>query len=150
MRDFFIGLVVGVFLTAATGWYFVVARNYPGVRHTWDVIDARLAAWHLRADDVAEELARTGQVLRRQARGVGAAVADASSDAAITGKIKAKFAIDSNLSALGISVNTTDGHVTLAGAVASHQLIGKAVLIALETDGVREVSSTLQIKKPNG
>ncbi len=150
MRDFFIGLIVGVFLTAGTGWYFTVARKYPSVQHTWDAIDAKLTAWHLRGDDIADELARTGKVLRRQVRDFGGAVADVSSDAAVTAKIKAKLAIDPDLSATGISVNTTDGRVTLAGAVASHNLIGKAMLVALETDGVREVSSTLQVKKPNG
>ena len=31
-------------------------------------------------------------------------------------------------------------------AVPSDKLIGKAVMLALETDGVREVSSTLQVK----
>jgi osmotically-inducible protein OsmY len=146
MRDFFIGFIVGVFLTATTGWYFVVARKDPRVKHTWDAIDAELTVWHLRAEDIAEEMARTGKVLRRQARDFGAAVADASSDAAITAKIKAKLAMDRNLSAVSISVNTTDGRVTLAGTVSSHNQVGKAMLIALETDGVREVNSTLQVK----
>jgi osmotically-inducible protein OsmY len=146
MKDFFIGLLVGVFLTAATGWYFMVARHNPRVQHTWDVIDAKLTAWHLRGEDIAEEMSRTGKVLRRQAREFSAAAVDASSDAVITGKIKAKLAIDPALSAVSISVNTTDGRVTLAGNVSSHELIGKAMLVALETDGVREVNSTLQVK----
>ena len=29
MKDFLIGLLVGAFLTAGTGWYFVVGRNNP-------------------------------------------------------------------------------------------------------------------------
>lgn len=147
MKNFFIGLLVGAFLTAGTGWYFIVARNDPRVAHAWDVVDAKLTAWHLRGDDIKDELTRTGNVLRRSAREVGSAVADASADAAITAKIKAKYAVDSNLSALGISVNTTDGRVTLAGNVASPDQIGKAMLIALETDGVREANSTLQVKR---
>jgi hypothetical protein len=148
MKDFLIGLLVGAFLTAGTGWYFVVARNDPRVGHAWDVLDARLTAWHLGGDDVRDELKSTGRVLRRQARDLGATMASASSDTAITAKIKAKFAMEHDLSMFGISVNTTDGRVTLAGDVASHQQIGKAMLIALETDGVREVNSTLQVKLP--
>ena len=148
MKDFFIGLIVGAFLTASTGWYFVVARKDPRVVHAWDVLDAKLTAWHLRGDDIKDELSRTGKVLRRQAGDFSAAMASASSDAAITAKIKTKYAIDRDLSAFGISVNTTDGRVTLAGHVTSHQQIGKAMLIALETDGVREVNSTLQVKPP--
>jgi hypothetical protein len=147
MKDFLIGLLVGAFLTAGTGWYFVVARKDPRVTHAWDAVDAKLTAWHLGGDDIKDELSRTGKVLRRSVREVGSAVANVSGDAAITGKIKAKFAVDRDLSAFGISVNTTDGRVTLAGNVTSPQQIGKAMLIALETDGVREVASTLQVKK---
>ena len=148
MKDFFIGLVVGVFLTASTGWYFMVARKDPRVVHAWDVLDAKLTAWHLRGDDIKDELSRTGKVLRRQAGDFGAAMVSASADTAITAKIKAKYAVEHDLSAFSISVNTTDGRVTLAGNVTSHQQIGKAMLIALETGGVREVNSTLQVKPP--
>jgi hypothetical protein len=147
MRKFFIGFLAGVFLTAGTGWYFVVGRSDPRVAHAWDVVDAELTAWHLRGSDIRDELGRTGKVLRRQATDFGAAVASSSSDTAITAKIKAKYAIERDLSVFGISVNTTDGRVTLAGNVTSHEQIGKAMLIALETDGVREVNSTLQVKR---
>ena len=152
---------MGVFLAAFTGWYFYVARKSERVRHaqdataaalqrTADAIEAKLVAWHLTSDDIKEELTKTGKVVRRQMRDFGAAVADASADAAITTKIKAKFALDRDLSALSISVNTTAGHVTLAGTVPSHKLIGKAVMLALETDGVCEVSSTLRVRRSNG
>jgi|SRR5580704_5603625 hypothetical protein len=148
MKDFFIGLLVGALLTAGAGWYFFVARNDPRVTRAWDVLDARLAAWHLGGDDVRDELKSTGKVLRRQARDFGIVMASASADTAITTKIKARYAMEHDLSLFGISVNTTDGRVTLAGNVTSHAQIGKAMLIALETDGVREVNSTLQVKPP--
>jgi osmotically-inducible protein OsmY len=158
MKAFFTGLVLGVVLTALTSWYFSVARKSPPVQyaqdvtaaalqHTADAIEAKLAAWHLTTADIQEELSKTGKVVRRQMRDFGAAMADASADAAITAKIKAKYALDKELSAWGISVSTTDGRVTLSGNVSSPRLIGKAIMLALETDGVREVSSTLQVKK---
>jgi osmotically-inducible protein OsmY len=43
-------------------------------------------------------------------------------------------------------VNTTRGVVTLSGTVSSEAKIGKAMLLALQTEGVQEVISTLQIK----
>jgi osmotically-inducible protein OsmY len=58
----------------------------------------------------------------------------------------AKLAADPDLSVFSISVATTAGRVTLSGTVASPELIGKATALALETDGVREVVSTLQVK----
>ena len=80
------------------------------------------------------------------AREVGAAVTEATVDARITAAIKAKLLTDSDLSALSISVNTTYGVVTLSGMASSYDAIGKAILLALEADGVREVVSTLQIR----
>jgi hypothetical protein len=135
MKTFFVGFLLGVFLTAFTGWYFFVARNSQPVRHAQDVtasalqsaanaIDEKLAAWHLTTGDIQEELTKSGRVVRRQMRDFGAAVADVSADATITTKIKAKLALDKELSAWSISVSTTAGHVTLSGTVSSHKLIG--------------------------
>ena len=156
MKEFFLGLVVGAALTAATGWYFVSARKTPLVqqaqdttaatlRHAADVIEAKLTSGHLTSGDIEAELARSGRGGRRQMGEVGAALADAASDSKITATLKAKFALDRELSALGISVSTTDGRVTLSGKVSSHKLSVKAMMLTRETDGVREVNSTLQV-----
>ena len=157
MKEFFIGFLVGVVLTAATGGYFVI-RKHKSVQHAQDVtasafqrtadaIEAKLVAWHLTTGDIEKELTDTGKVVRRQMSDFGEAVADAAGDTKITGKIKAKFALDKELSVLGISVNTTDGRVTLSGNVSSSKQISRAMMLALETAGVREVSSTLQVKR---
>jgi hyperosmotically inducible periplasmic protein len=97
-------------------------------------------------EQIKKELAETGQVVRKKAQEAGAKIADASADARITGAIKSKYALESDLSALTISVNTTKGMVTLSGRVSSHENIKKAMRLALETDGVTEVVSTLQAK----
>jgi osmotically-inducible protein OsmY len=101
----------------------------------------------LRAEQIRDELARSGRVVRKKAQEVGAAVSDATADARITGSIKTKLAVDSDLSALTVSVNTTEGVVTLSGTVSSHEHIAKAIKLALETEGVSEVVSTLQVKQ---
>ena len=65
----------------------------------------------------------------------------------ITAAVKARLSTGLGLSALGdISVDSTDGLVTLSGSVASREDINKAVKIAAETEGVRQVISTLQVK----
>jgi len=60
--------------------------------------------------------------------------------------IKAKYAADSTLSAWDISVSCDQGHVKLGGTVSSPDDIGRAMAIALDADGVRDVTSTLAVK----
>ena len=157
MKDFFIGLLVGVSLSAITCWYFVTVRHMPGVRHakdttattlrqTADTVEAKLAAWHLTNADIEQELQQPGKVVRRHMREFGTSVADATSDVKITATIKAKYKLDRDLAGAGIVVSTTDRRVTLSGNVSALKLIGRAVGVAYETDGVREVSSTLKVK----
>jgi hyperosmotically inducible protein len=102
----------------------------------------------LRPEQIKDDLARTGRVVRRKARETGQAIADATADARVTTAIKAKLVANRELSALSISVNTTGGIVTLSGTVPSPEAIGKAMLLAMDTDGVSEVICTLQVKPP--
>ena len=157
MKEFFVGLIVGVVLTVITGWYFLTVRHLPVVRQaqdstattlrqTADTVEAKLVAWHLTNADIEQELKQTGKVVRRQMRELGATVADATADARITAQIKGKLALNRELSAKSIAVSTTDGRVTLSGTVANAKLIGKALALALETEGVREAAATLKVK----
>ena len=157
MKRFIFGLLLGIIVGAGGYWYFSGGRKQPVTKkveasvvnsagQVKDAIQAKLEALNLRSEDIKADLARTGMVIRRKARDLGAAVADATADARITAAIKAKLVADRDLSALSISVNTTAGHVTLSGTVSSPAHIGKAILLAMETDGVHDVVSTLQVK----
>ena len=97
---------------------------------------------------LGEELKRTGRIVRRKAGQAVHEVADATEDARTTAAIKARLALDANLSVLDISVDTTDGRVTLAGHVDSTDDIARAIRIVLERDDVREVVSTIQVRQP--
>jgi hyperosmotically inducible protein len=94
---------------------------------------------------IAEELKQTGRVIRRKAGQAARKIEDATEDGRTTAAIKAKLAVDPTLSALDISVDTTDGRVTLAGKVNSPEDVARAMQIALEQDNVSEVISTLQV-----
>lgn len=98
---------------------------------------------------LANELEQTGRVVRRKASHVARTVADATEDARTTAAIKAKLALDPTLSALAVSVDTTDGRVTLAGRVDTTDDVARAIRIAFEQDEVYEVVSTLQVR-PTG
>jgi hypothetical protein len=96
---------------------------------------------------IKDELARTGRVVRRKASGAAIAVADATRDARTTAAIKTKLALDAQLSPLDISVDTTNGLVTLAGRADSPEAVARAMQVALEQEGVSEVVSTLQVSQ---
>lgn len=158
-----LALIVGIAVGAAGVWYFTNtsthakpqaadtgARLENAAKNAGQSIQEKLRVLDLRPNEIKDELARTGQVVRRKAREVGKAVADATADARITGAIKAKLLTNRDLSALSISVNTTGGIVTLSGTAPTAEAISEAMLLAMETDGVQEVISTLQVKPRNG
>ena len=63
-------------------------------------------------------------------------------DTLITGKIKASFAADPEVSALAIDVDTANGVVTLTGVVGSERERQRAIQLAQGTEGVRRVEAT--------
>jgi hyperosmotically inducible protein len=157
MKGFFLGLIVGILIAGAVVWYYADQRKNPTAQAARDGIQSsateakglaqdRLNSMGLTSDNIKEELARTGKVVRRKSEDAGSAIADATADARATAVIKGKFLADPDLSALSISVNTTAGHVTLSGSASSPENIRKAILLAMDTNGVREVVSTLQVK----
>jgi osmotically-inducible protein OsmY len=151
-------LLIILVALAVAGWYFFAGSSSQetmreagesiseSANKAQDAVREKLQDLDLNPDKIKEELARSGRVVREKARELGAKVADSTSDARVTASIKGKLVADSSLSALDISVNTTDGIVTLSGRVQSHEHIQKAMDLALATDGCTKVISTLQVK----
>ena len=168
MKSFFNGLLLGLILGAAGYWFIQnKAREHPEAEHRAEeaaaqaqssagqtahhlseALKAKLETLDLRSEQIKDELARTGKIVRRKAHDLGEQVADAAADARIVTTIKAKYAADADLSVWKISVSSDQGHVTLTGTVSAEENIGEAVAAALEVDGVRDVTSTLAVK-PN-
>lgn len=69
-------------------------------------------------------------------------------DAAVTTGVKAKIAADSPALALAVSVTTTDGVVTLTGAVDSDAIKSKVEQDAKTVKGVKSVVNNLTVKPP--
>jgi hypothetical protein len=153
----FLALVVGICLGIAAVWYFnhnkmnsqfssAGQEIKDTAQSAGDALQQKLRDWHLDRDSITSELARTGHVVRDKSSQAGKAVSDAAADARVTAAIKAKLVKDPELSAWDIHVSTTDGVVTISGTVSNPELIGKAMELALDTDGARQVISTLQAK----
>ncbi len=103
--------------------------------------DEKMRQWRLTPDDIKQDLARTGEVVRNQADAVGVKIADAR----IVAVVKAKYILDRDLSAYDLHVSVNEGRVALSGSVATPDLLGRAVALALDTDGVAGVDSKLAI-----
>ena len=152
-----LALIIGIAIGAAAIWYLGAGHSDSHIRDAQnkvedtakdarDAVQDKMRDWHLSGDDIKEDLKKTGTVIRSKAQDAGHAIADATADARTTGAIKAKLVASKDLSALDISVNTTAGTVTLSGTVTSPENISKAMMLAMETDGVNQVVSTLQVK----
>ena len=152
-----LALIIGIILGAVGLWCVATREGQAHVQSAGAQIESaaksaghalqeKLHALNLGTNDIKDELARTGEVIRRKAHETEKSIADATADARTTASIKAKLLQDHDLSAFSISVNTTAGVVTLSGTVPSTEAISKAMLLAMDTDGVREVISTLQVK----
>lgn len=155
MGKFLAGLIVGIAITIAVIWFF--GEKNPTARtakedmqnaatQTKDYVREKMDSLNLTPENIKDEMARTGKVVRTKAENLGNKIADATADARITTTIKAKLVASPDLSALAISVSTTDGRVTLSGSVATPERIAEAIQLAYSVDGVREVISTLQVK----
>jgi osmotically-inducible protein OsmY len=144
-----IGLLLGIIITVAAIWFFGRGADSRDARGTLGRAGEELREG---AEDVVGRV-REGiggidsDGIRENMREGGRRITDASADAVITGKVKARFATDSELSVWKIGVDTTDGRVTLSGTVSSQGQIDRAVELAGGVEGVRQVVSTLQIQK---
>ena len=108
-------------------------------------------------DDIRQTVGTTG-VDTQKAREVGAKVGEttataadqarrAMNDGAVTAKIKAKMALDDSVKALDIDVDTVGTTVTLSGVVSTDAQRQKALQLARETDGVKQVVDQLRVQR---
>jgi hyperosmotically inducible periplasmic protein len=77
-------------------------------------------------------------------------VKESVEDATITTKIKTDFAVDKQVSALNIHVDTDKGVVTLSGNAKTKEEADKAVSIAKNTKGVTSVKNDIKVGASTG
>jgi osmotically-inducible protein OsmY len=92
-----------------------------------------------------EKARERGAEIGEKAAVAVAKVKETVSEAELTGKIKAKMALDDLVKARAIDVTTNGTTVTLTGTVSSHAEHDRAVALARETDGVTKVVDGLRI-----
>jgi osmotically-inducible protein OsmY len=126
----------------------VIARQTDGVTDVVDNIEVSPVPTRT-TGDVDDNRDATGD-----ARNAGDRASDAAgragavvTDAAITTAVKAKVLADANTPGTAIDVDTQGGVVTLTGTVASRAAADRAVALARETNGVKNVVNNLKVGK---
>lgn len=111
-----------------------------------NAISDKIVEWKLTPSDIKADLEKGGRVVRTKTVAAGEKVGTVVDNARIVTVINAKYVADSDLSALKIDVDADAGTVTLKGTAKSPEFIGKAVALALDTDGVNQVISLLTVE----
>lgn len=88
-------------------------------------------------------LGTTGCAVTRDQETVGAYIDDAT----LTTRVKGKFAADTTVSAMAISVETMKGVVQLSGFAKNSEERAMAEKLARETSGVRAVRNDISIRQ---
>ncbi len=90
----------------------------------------------------AGPLEKAGRELDETAQKVGEAI----SDGAITAQVKGALALNKNIDAMQVNVDTADGVVTLRGTVATEEARQDAERLARDVRGVKQVVNHLGIE----
>jgi osmotically-inducible protein OsmY len=111
-----------------------------------NAVSDKLTDWKLTPSDIKSDLLSSGRIVRDKTMAAGESVGGAIDNARIVTVINGKYVADSDLSALKINVDADNGVVTLNGSVKSADYIGKAIALALDTNGVHQVISLLKVE----
>jgi hyperosmotically inducible protein len=87
----------------------------------------------------------TGDALKDRAARAAQRVDETLAEAALTGKIKAKIALDDTVKSTDVRVHSTNGIVTLSGTVNSAAQRDRILQLARETAGVTSVINEITI-----
>src|SRR5213596_2615506 len=106
-------LSLGIAIGVAGYWYFTEGQRDTRIRAAQGDVARSVERMgtaikekvsEIRVEDIQEELARSGRVVRQRAQEAGNALTDSADDLRITGVVKARLATDRQLSAQEIKV----------------------------------------------
>jgi hyperosmotically inducible protein len=94
----------------------------------------------------AERAKQAGKEISQKTAEAAKTAQEALGDGALTTKIKAKMALDDTVKALDLNVDTANGVVTVTGKVRTRAERERALALARETNGVRQVVDHITIE----
>lgn len=111
-------------------------------------VTTRITEWRLAPVEIQADIDRGVTIVRTKDVAVGAPTGNTDDSVLIT-MVKGKLQADSQVAAFAskIEVAAANGEVTLKGDAPSADLLGRAIALALNTEGVTKVSSELKLEK---
>lgn len=142
-------LVLLVIVVVAVGMFFL----------GWNLNDAdpEVAETREAVGEAGQAVGTAGQTAAERGREAGAEIGAragqaaeqaqrALADGSLTAKIKAKMGLDDTVKALNLNVDTVGGVVTVKGVVHSEAEKQRALQLARETEGVKQVVDQLTVR----
>jgi hyperosmotically inducible periplasmic protein len=142
-------LILLVIVVVAVGMFFLGWNLNDG--------DAEVAETREAAGEAGAAVGTAGRTAAERGREAGAEIGEragqaaagaqrALADGSLTAKIKAKMGLDDTVKALNLDVDTVNGVVTVKGVVHSAAEKERALKLARETDGVKQVVDQLTVR----
>jgi osmotically-inducible protein OsmY len=107
-------------------------------------VNTNITTWRLAPTDIQSDLDHQTTIVRTRELPAGAPTGSMD-DSVIVTMVKNKLQADSDLNSLNLDVQAHNGEVTLKGTAQSATQIGRAIALALDTDGVTKVSSDIKV-----
>ena len=108
---------------------------------------ARMAEWKLNPSDIQADLDNNKEIVRSKNPEAGAPTGTADKSV-IESMVNSRLGADSDLAGLKLRVSADKhGEVTLKGKAQSADEVGRAIALALDTEGVTKVTSKIKLDK---
>lgn len=107
-------------------------------------ITTRITEWRLSPTEIQADIDR-GVAIVRTKDTVAGAPTGSTDDEVIKTMVKGKIQADSEVSKAMIDVDAKNGEVMLKGSADSANHVGRAIALALDTQGVTKVSSDVKV-----
>jgi len=103
-----------------------------------------MTEWRLSTTEIQSDLDRGVTIVRTKDNVVGAPTGS-TDDAVIKTMVKGKLQADSQTAKASFDVDAKNGEVMLKGNADSAATVGRAIALALDTQGVTKVSSDIKV-----
>lgn len=111
---------------------------------------ARMTQWKLNADDIQSDLIAHREIVRTKDTAAGAPTGNADKSV-LESLVKSRLEADSAIASLKLSADADkDGAVKLTGKARSADEVGRAITLALDTEGVTKVTSKIKLDPDAG